>query len=40
LAVQRLTHEFQTHESDEARWLAIYQKLGHESEDPLTALAM
>jgi rubrerythrin len=34
-AVQRLMHEFQTHESDEARWLAIYQKLAHESEDPL-----
>ena len=27
--------EFQTHESDEARWLAIYQKLAHESQDPL-----
>jgi hypothetical protein len=24
-AVQRLMHEFQTHESDEARWLAIYK---------------
>jgi hypothetical protein len=34
-ALQRLMHEFQTHESDEARWLAIYQKLAHESEDPL-----
>lgn len=34
-AVQRLMHEFQTHESDEARWLAIYRKLAHESEDPL-----
>jgi rubrerythrin len=34
-AVQRLMHEFQTHESDEARWLAIYKKLAHESEDPL-----
>ena len=34
-AVQRLMHEFQTHESDEARWLAIYGKLAHESEDPL-----
>ena len=34
-AVQRLMHEFQTHESDEARWVAIYQKLAHESEDPL-----
>ena len=34
-AVQRLMHEFQTHESDEARWLAIYQKLAHESQDPL-----
>ena len=33
--MQRLMHEFQTHESDEARWLAIYQKLAHESEDPL-----
>jgi hypothetical protein len=34
-AVQRLMHEFQSHESDEARWVAIYQKLAHESEDPL-----
>ena len=34
-AVQRLMHEFQTHESDEARWLGIYKKLAHESEDPL-----
>jgi hypothetical protein len=34
-AVQRLMHEFQTHESDEARWLAIYRKLAHESDDPL-----
>ena len=34
-AVQRLMHEFQTHESDEARWLAIYKKLVHESEDPI-----
>ncbi len=34
-SVQRLMHEFQTHESDEARWLAIYKKLAHESEDPL-----
>jgi rubrerythrin len=34
-AVQRLMHEFQTHESDEARWVAIYNKLAHESEDPL-----
>ena len=34
-AVQRLMHEFQTHESDEARWLAIYRKLAHGSEDPL-----
>lgn len=34
-AVQRLMHEFQTHESDEARWLGIYRKLAHESEDPL-----
>jgi hypothetical protein len=33
--VQRLMHEFQTHESDEARWVAIYKKLAHESEDPL-----
>jgi hypothetical protein len=32
-------HEFQTHESDEARWLAVYKKLARESEDPLTALA-
>ena len=34
-AVQRLMHEFHAHESDEARWLAIYKKLAHESEDPL-----
>lgn len=33
--VQRLMHEFQTHESDEARWVAIYKKLAHESDDPL-----
>jgi rubrerythrin len=34
-AVQRVMHEFQTHESDEARWLAIYKKLAHGSDDPL-----
>jgi rubrerythrin len=33
--VQHLMNEFKTHESDEAEWLKIYQKIADESEDPL-----
>ena len=34
-AVQRLMHEFQTHENEEGRWLSIYKKVADGSQDPL-----
>lgn len=33
-AVQRLMHEFQTHEHEEERWLEIYRKTARETDEP------